>query len=73
MTEAEQDEIEALRQLDVGGAQRVDLLLGDRHPREESLAAQALVRVGIVGGHQPLVAPPDMPGGQSRSSSASRS
>jgi len=58
---AEQDEVEAIRKLDVGRAQRVDLLFGNRNPGEQRLARKLLVRAIVVGRHVALIAPPDVP------------
>jgi hypothetical protein len=60
--EAEEDEVEALGQLRLGRAEGVDLLLGDGDAGEERLAGEALVRVRVLGRHEALVAPPDVPG-----------
>jgi hypothetical protein len=58
---AEEDEVERLRQLDVSGAERVDLLLRDRDSVEERLPREALVGVLVIGRDEALVAPPDVP------------
>jgi hypothetical protein len=60
--EAEEDEVERARKVDVGRAQRVDLLLGNRYAGEQGLAGEALVRVGMVRRDEAVVAPPDVPG-----------
>jgi hypothetical protein len=39
----------------------MDLVLGDTDPIEKSLAREPLVRVGMIGRHVALVAPPDVP------------
>jgi hypothetical protein len=60
--DAEQDEVEPVRQLHLRRAQRVDLLLRDVHPVEKGPAGHALVRVRMIGRDDALVAPPDVPG-----------
>jgi hypothetical protein len=59
--DAEQDEVELVGQLDIGRAQGMDLALGNGHAVEERLAREALVRVGMIGRNEPLVAPPNVP------------
>ena len=59
--EAEQDEVEALRQLLLRRAQWMDLFFGNGDAREELLAGEVFVRVLVVGRHCALVAPPDVP------------
>jgi hypothetical protein len=61
--EAEEHEVERLRQLDVPRAKRVNLLLRDRDAIEERLARHPFVRVLVIRRDEPLVAPPDVPGG----------
>ena len=59
--QAEQDEVEALRQLLLRRAQWMDLLFGNGDAREELLAGEGFVRVRVAGRHCALVAPPDAP------------
>jgi len=39
----------------------MDLVLGNADAVEERLSREPLVRVRVIGGHVPLVAPPDVP------------
>jgi len=59
--DAEQDEVEPLRQLDACRAQRMDLILRHRDFRQKRLAREALVRALVLGRHVALVAPPHVP------------
>jgi hypothetical protein len=59
--DAEQHEVEGLRERGVRRAQRMDLLLGDRDALEQRLPGQPLVRVRVLGRDEAFVAPPDMP------------
>ena len=59
--DAEQNEVEARRQLDVRRAQRMNLRLGHVDPREERLPRELFIRELVVGRDVPLVAPPDVP------------
>lgn len=57
----EQDEVEALGELDLLRAERMDLILRNRNVSEQRFPRQALVRVLVLGRDEPLVAPPDVP------------
>jgi hypothetical protein len=59
--DAEEDEIEARRQVDVCGAQRMNLRLGHVDAVQEGLPRELLVREVVVRRDVALVAPPDMP------------
>jgi hypothetical protein len=61
--EAEQDEVERRRKLDVGRAQRMDLVVGNADAIEERFTREPFVRVGVARRNVSLVAPPDMPVG----------
>ena len=39
----------------------MNLVIGDVDPVKKRLTREALVRVGVIGGHVPLVAPPNVP------------
>jgi hypothetical protein len=65
-SDSEQDEIEAVGELDLLRTERVDLILRNRDASEQRLPRQALVRVLVLGRDEPLVAPPDLPRGPTK-------
>jgi hypothetical protein len=62
-TDAEEDEIEGVRKLDVRRPEGMDLRLGHLDLGQERLAREALIRELVIRRNIALIAPPDVPRG----------